>query len=214
MKRIFPVLLGLALLCAVSAGCGKTETSPIDRADRTPSAGSTESGMESSTTAPAPSESDAEGNVTDSTLQNTSEDAMYIIIGEHTLTVKMADNSSAKALLALLKEGDIIVDAHDYGNFEKVGALGAELPTNDEQITTEPGDVILYQGDQITVYYDTNSWSFTRLGKVQGVTADELKAILGDGDVTMKLSLKEPGGTASNDEKPVVYMTSTSLRRD
>ncbi len=84
------------------------------------------------------------------------------------------------------------MDAHDYGNFEKVGALGTQLPTNDERITTEPGDVILYQGDQITVYYDTNSWSFTRLGRVQGVTADELKAILGDGDVTMVLSLNDP----------------------
>lgn len=117
---------------------------------------------------------------------------MYIIIGEHTLNVKMADNSSAKALLELLKDGDITVNAHDYGNFEKVGALGAELPTNDEQITTEPGDVILYQGNQITVYYDTNSWSLTRLGKAQGVTADELKAILGDGDVIMVLSLERP----------------------
>ncbi len=121
---------------------------------------------------------------------------MYIIIGEHTLTVKMADNSSAKALLELLKDGDITVEAHDYGSFEKVGALGTELPTNDEQITTQPGDVILYQGDQITVYYDTNSWSFTRLGKVQGVTADDLKAILGDGDVTMVLSLNDPNSTA------------------
>ena len=95
---------------------------------------------------------------------------MYIIVGEHTLTVKLADNSSAAALQELLKKGDITVDAHDYGNFEN-------------------GDVILYQGDQITVYYDTNSWSFTRLGKIQGVSADELKAILGDGDVTMVLSL-------------------------
>ncbi len=121
---------------------------------------------------------------------------MYIIIGEHTLTVKLADNSSAKALLELLKAGDITVEAHDYGGFEKVGALGTELPTNDEHITTEPGDVILYQGDQITVYYDTNSWSFTRLGKVQGVTAEELKAILGDGDVTMVLSLNDSNSMA------------------
>ena len=132
---------------------------------------------------------------------------MYIIIGEHTLPVQLADNSSAAALWELLKQGDITVDAHDYGNFEKVGSLGTELPTNDEQITTEPGDVILYQGNQITVYYDTNSWSFTRLGKVQGVTADELKTILGDGDVTMVLSLTDYNSTAENDEKPVVYMT-------
>ncbi len=114
---------------------------------------------------------------------------MYITVNEHTLTVKMADNSSAEALLALLKNGDITVSAQDYGSFEKVGPLGTELPTNDEQITTQPGDLILYQGDQITLYYDTNSWSFTRLGRVQGLTADELRAILGDGDVTMVLSL-------------------------
>ncbi len=175
MKRIFAILLSAALLCIVFAGCGKTEISSSD---------------------PTPSENSAESRKSDSTLQNTSEDTMYIMIGEHTLNVKMADNSSAKALLALLKDGDITVDAHDYGRFEKVGALGTELPTNDEQITTEPGDVILYQGNQITVYYDTNSWSFTRLGKVQGVTADELKAILGDGDVTMVLSLNNPNHAA------------------
>ncbi len=122
---------------------------------------------------------------------------MYILIGEHILPVKTADNSSAEALLALLQDGNITVDAHDYGNFEKVGALGVNLPTNDERITTQPGDVILYQGNQITVYYDTNSWNFTRLGKVQGVTDDELKAILGDGDVTMVLSLDDPNSAAS-----------------
>lgn len=126
---------------------------------------------------------------------------MYIIIGEHTLTVALADNSSAAALRELLQKGDITVDAHDYGNFEKVGPLGTGLPTNDEQITTEPGDVILYQGNQITVYYDTNSWNFTRLGKVQGVDADELKTILGEGDVTMKLSLTNPNDVTVSDGK-------------
>jgi len=185
MKRIFAILPAV-LLCAVFAGCGKTEAPTVPALS--------ESSTESSKLDSAPSES---GRL-DSAPQNTSEDTMYIIIGDSTLTVKMADNSSAKALLALLKDGDITVDAHDYGSFEKVGPLGTELPVNDEQITTEPGDVILYQGDQITVYYDTNSWNFTRLGKVQDVTAGELKAILGDGDVTMVLSLNAPGGTASN----------------
>lgn len=77
----------------------------------------------------------------------------------------------------------------DYGGFEKVGPLGTSLPTNDTNITTEPGDVILYQGDKITVYYATNSWNFTRLGKVQGLDQDELKRILGTGTATVTFSL-------------------------
>lgn len=168
-KRFFAILLSLAMLCAALAGCGKTEPTPGDHT-------ATQGGEENSSPAP--------------TLQNTQEDTtMYITVNDHTLTVKMADNSSARALLALLENGDITVNAQDYGSFEKVGPLGTELPINDEQITTQPGDLILYQGDQITLYYDTNSWSFTRLGRVQDVTADELRGILGEGDVTMVLSL-------------------------
>ena len=78
----------------------------------------------------------------------------------------------------------------DYGSFEKVGSLGTTLPTNDTQITTQPGDVILYQGNQITIYYDTNTWNFTQLGKVQDLTQQQLKEILGDGNVTVTFSLK------------------------
>ena len=88
---------------------------------------------------------------------------------------------ASEAFLDLLKAGDVTIEMHDYGSFEKVGALGTTLPRNDEQITTEPGDVILYQGNQVTIYYDVNSWSFTRLGKVEGVTPAELKKILGKG---------------------------------
>lgn len=104
--------------------------------------------------------------------------------GNHKLTATLADNSSATAFYQLLKKGPLTVDMHDYGSFEKVGSLGTSLPRNDTQITTTAGDIILYQGNQITIYYDTNSWNFTRLGKVDGVTQAELKKILGKGDVT------------------------------
>ena len=89
-----------------------------------------------------------------------------------------------------LKQGPITVDMSDYGNFEKVGALGFTLPLNDEQITTVPGDIILYQGNSITIYYDTNTWNFTRLGRIEGVTGDELKSALGSGDVEVTFSLE------------------------
>ena len=99
--------------------------------------------------------------------------------------------------MELLRDSDITIDMHDYGGFEKVGPLGMELPTNDERITTEPGDVILYQGNQITIYYDKNTWSFTRLGKVQGMSPEEIRATLGDGDPTVTFSLKEGMGSGS-----------------
>ena len=104
--------------------------------------------------------------------------------GSHKLTATLEDNSSATVFYQLLEKGPITVDMHDYGNFEKVGSLGTSLPRNDTQITTTAGDIILYQGNQITIYYDTNSWNFTRLGKVDGVTQVELKTMLGKGDVT------------------------------
>ena len=117
--------------------------------------------------------------------------------GSHKLNATLADNSSATAFYQLLKKGPLTVDMHDYGSFEKVGSLGTSLPRNDSQITTEAGDIILYQGNQITIYYDTNSWNFTRLGKVvstsstASITQAELKKILGKGDVTAVFSVME-----------------------
>ena len=111
--------------------------------------------------------------------------------GSHTLAVTLADNSSAMAFYELLEKGPVTIKMTDYGNFEKVGPLGTKLPRNDTQITTQAGDIILYQGNQITIYYDTNSWNFTRLGKVDGVTQAELKKILGKGDVTAVFAILE-----------------------
>ena len=115
--------------------------------------------------------------------------------GSHKLNATLADNSSATAFYELLKKGPLTVDMHDYGSFEKVGSLGTRLPRNDTQITTAAGDIILYQGNQITIYYDTNSWNFTRLGKVvstsstTSITQAELKKILGKGNVTAVFSV-------------------------
>ena len=111
--------------------------------------------------------------------------------GSHDLTAALADNSSAKAFAELLKKGPVTVDMHDYGSFEKVGDLPASLPRNDTSITTEPGDIILYQGNKITIYYDTNSWTFTRLGKVEGVSTAQLRKMLGKGNITAVFELSE-----------------------
>lgn len=117
---------------------------------------------------------------------------MYIIIGDNVLTAEMSDNASAEALKDRLQDGDVTIKMRDYGNMEKVGSLGDPLPSNDKYIHTQAGDLILYQGNQFVIYYDDNSWSLTRLGKIKDVTAQSLKDILGSGDVEVVLTLNEP----------------------
>ena len=118
-----------------------------------------------------------------------SDNKLKIAVNGTELTATLEDNSSAKALAELLKHGDITVDMSDYGNFEKVGDLPQSLPRNDENITTVPGDIILYQGNKITIYYDENTWDFTKLGHIDNISQEELKTLLGDGDVTVSLSI-------------------------
>ena len=116
---------------------------------------------------------------------------LHITVNGTTLTATLANNSSAEAFRELLANGPCTIQMSDYGNFEKVGPLGQSLPTNNQQITTEAGDIILYQGNQITIYYDRNSWNFTRLGKINGVTSQQLRDILGSGDVSVTFSLEK-----------------------
>ena len=113
-----------------------------------------------------------------------------IIEGGSTFTATLVDNSSTLALKEHLANGNITVEMEDYANMEKVGSLGISLPRNDRQTTTGPGDLILYQGHNFVIYYDTNSWNFTRLGKIDNATQAELKAALGKGDVKVTLSLE------------------------
>ncbi len=138
---------------------------------------------------------DKRDNIYNEIIKNKDEDysmnEIIIKVNGRELEVKLENNTSSIALTQKLKDGDITVNARDYGNFEKVGSLGFSLPTNDKRITTEAGDLILYQGNQITLYYDTNSWTFTKLGKVQNISKDELKNILGKGDVILTFSLKK-----------------------
>ncbi len=121
------------------------------------------------------------------------EEFVYAHIGQDILAIKLEKNSSTEMFVELLRKSDMTIEMHDYGNFEKVGSIGSNLPRNDKPITTKPGDVILYQGNQITIYYDENSWNFTKLGEVQGVSQSELKSILGDDNVSVRFSLRKNG---------------------
>ncbi len=117
---------------------------------------------------------------------------MYLQIGDQVLTVDMADNTTVEALLALLADGPLTLEMSDYAGMEKGAALPETLPENNEPMDTVPGDVILFQGRTFVIYYSTNSWSLTPLGKVRDVTEEALRELLGDGDVSVTLSLTNP----------------------
>ena len=114
---------------------------------------------------------------------------VYIKVNNNVLDIKLEDNSATRKLKEQLKNGDIIVNAHEYGGFEKVGNLGFSLPKEDSNITTSVGDIILYQGNQISIFYNPHSWSYTKLGKIQNVNSNELKDILGKEDITITFTV-------------------------
>ena len=104
-------------------------------------------------------------------------------------TATLSDNRSAQAFYELLTQGPLTVDMHDYGSFEKVGELGVSLPRSDMQITTTPGDIILYRGSEVTIYYDVNSWSLTLLGHIEDATEENVREFLGNGNPTVTFSV-------------------------
>ena len=134
---------------------------------------------------------EAEGSENPDTQETTEDNTMNVIVGDTTFTATLADNSSAQALVELLQEGPLTIEMSDYGNMEKVGPIGQTLPSNNEQITTEPGDIILYQSNSLVIYYDTNSWNFTRIGKINDVSREELPDALGGGDVSVTFALSD-----------------------
>ena len=117
---------------------------------------------------------------------------MFITINGNKLKVTLTQNSTVDALVELLKKGDITYTANDYGGFEKVGGLGHTLPTNHVQTVTEPGDIVLYQTNQIVMFYGSNSWAYTRIGKINYSSQSELENFLGagQGSVQVTISLK------------------------
>ncbi|MBO4463172.1 MAG: hypothetical protein J5797_03140 [Prevotella sp.] len=150
------------------------------------------------------------------TLGANAQQKMYITIGGVTKTATMVSNSSTDALIQQLQKGDITYEAHDYGNFEKVGALGYTFPENNTQITTKPGDLILYQGSNLCIYYDTNSWNFTRIGKLDNMTQADIKTWVNAGgdNVNVTLSISEPTGISqvkADDVKSKAYTLQGTL---
>ena len=138
-----------------------------------------------------------------------SQTKVVLKVGGNTMTATLTDNEATRELTKLLGQGDITIRMSDYGGFEKVGALPQSFPISNTQITTVPGDIMLYQGNQMVIFYGSNSWSYTRLGKIDGATASNLRQFLGNGDITLTLSLESSSGienvTADATKEEIIY---------
>ena len=115
---------------------------------------------------------------------------LMLTINSAPVTVQWEQNESVTALMELVKNAPLTIHMSMYGGFEQVGPLGTSLPRNDFQTTTQAGDIVLYSGNQIVVFYGSNSWAYTMIGHITDKTPQELKELLGNGDVTITISVE------------------------
>ena len=121
---------------------------------------------------------------TDAPETGEKKNAMILLIGETEVPVTWEGNPSVDAIRKLLP---LTVEMSMYGGFEQVGPIGQDIVRDDEQTDTEPGDIVLYAGNQIVVFYGNNSWAYTRLGHID-LTRQEMDELLGHGTVTLTIS--------------------------
>ena len=126
-----------------------------------------------------------------------SQTKVILTVGENNLTATLADNEATRELKELLEKGPISIRMNDYGGFEKVGALPQSFTTSNSQITPEPGEIMLYQGNNMVIFYGSNSWSYTRLGKIDRATVNELRQFLGTGSISLTLTLDTTTGVGT-----------------
>ena len=136
-----------------------------------------------------------EGQLSGERVSETSESEeaeamLQMTIGGTPVEVEWEDNESVEALRELCRNGALTIQMSMYGGFEQVGSIGQSLPRNDSQTTTQSGDIVLYSGDQIVVFYGSNSWAYTRLGHVADKSDEEMAQLLGNGDVTITVEMK------------------------
>ena len=121
--------------------------------------------------------------------EETEEKALKMTIGSTPVSVKWEDNESVNYLKELCRDQPVIISMSMYGGFEQVGSIGSDIPRNDVQTTTASGDIVLYSGNQLVVFYGSNSWAYTRLGHITDKTSQEMTELLSVGNVTITLSI-------------------------
>ncbi|MCD8054254.1 MAG: hypothetical protein LUF00_09450 [Lachnospiraceae bacterium] len=201
MRKLISITLLFCMLLSVS-GCANTQESNVDTSV-SEVVGSTDA-VEAETATPdsdgeettsvdssqkIASETEEQSDDNETAEENTEEETMNmkVQIGDSVFTAALEENEAVNALVEMMEEAPVVIEMSDYSGFEKVGPLGTSLPTSNSQTTTQAGDIVLYNGNQIVIFYGSNSWSYTRLGHIDDLTGWE--EALGSGDVTVIFSL-------------------------
>ena len=177
-KRIVATLVVFFLLLT---GCKANNTGDFQEDD----VSQTQSGVETNT-----NESKEQAKMKKTDESTLADNQIRVTVGSSSFIVNLEDNETAKALRKMITDEDLTISASNYGGFEKVCQLGKTLPRNDKQITTEAGDVMLYSGNQIVFFYGANSWSYTKIGKVEASSIEELESVLSGSETEVILSIK------------------------
>ena len=187
-KTLSFILCGVLVLLLLS-GCAVKE-SESSRETAAPDKGTTISEGPSQAEKPSlPEEPSAtEASSPEEDPGQTEVSTMQMKINDAPVTVQWEDNESVSAFMELVQESPLTISMSMYGGFEQVGSIGTNLPRDDKQTTTYAGDIVLYSGNQIVVFYGSNSWAYTRLGRIEGLTETELTSLLGQGNVTLMIS--------------------------
>lgn len=190
MKKTFlfvSVMVGMALMFTACNGDTATDAtdniSDIWEADQTDIKQAEEPG-ESDAVQNEPAEetgSEVELEMNEETGGQT-EMKMNVQIGDYNFTATLENNAAVEELLDMMKEGPVTIQMDDYSGFEKVGPLGRSLTTSNSQTTTSAGDIVLYNGNNIVMFYGSNSWSYTRIGKIEDLS--DWEKALGSGSIT------------------------------
>lgn len=183
MKKSIVLLLSIGLMLTSCSNENPQITESSSVTENTDAAVITEINIESTTT-------EAEDRITE-TEPTTMEELVLTIDGMQ-IPVSWEENESVDALKELCQSKPVTIEMSMYGGFEQVGPLGQALPRDDEQIKTHYGDIVLYSGDQIVLFYGSNTWSYTRLGKMM-LSEEELVSILSNGDVIITIELQQGG---------------------
>ena len=181
MKKELAWILAVVCLMLTLSACGATpfsEKRPLSTPTATAAAAS-EPAEEAEMPAAEPTENEEAAEEETPMLQMT--------IGDTAVAVDWEENESVDALKELCRDEPLTISMSMYGGFEQVGAIGTNLPRSDVQTTTEAGDIVLYAGNQLVVFYGSNSWAYTRLGHISDQSAADMAALLGHGDVTVTL---------------------------